>query len=346
MSFWDRRIQPQEPIVTSAPPPAGLSKPERASRAFTLYRTWTRFINTMILLAVILYFGALLLSRTQGFADIVRGHLDKRLGMTFTIGHAALTPRLDLVLQNVSGSVTNHSFSPGVSAGRIVVSWHWLDLLPGGSSPLEKLRAENADLHFALDSQGHWQPSAFADVSRWFARRLDLDLERYALLAASVTNGPMPNVNVLDIFAERRVELSHALVHWQVEAGREIARADGIEFASSRIVLSNREMTHFLATIGDAMTGRGLRLHDKQIEMIETAGSELWIEGVSTNAPAVRHAQRAVAPAVVTDSKKRSSSTNGAAAKNPAAVSAASQPETNPPVPEPADPSAMPGPEE
>ncbi len=239
-------------------------------------------LGTLTILLAILYIGALLLSRTAGFADIVRGQLEKHIGLEFKVGSSALTPSFALVLEDVKGTVPKNSLKAGVAAKRVVISWNWSKLLFGGD-PLRELHAENCDLHFALDAAGRWQPAQFNQISDWFAGKFQFDLNRYTSIVtrAAATNS-VPE-DELDLFAEQRVEMKDALVHWQVIADSEIARADGADLVSTRVKLPGRDITHFLLHFHKADTAQGFHAAEKKMELIELGGREIWIEGGPTN---------------------------------------------------------------
>ena len=263
-------------------PQVPLSSPGQPSpRGF--FHSFSGVVSTLLILLVILYLGLLLISRTAGFADIVRGQLDKRIGLEFTVGHATLTPAFGLVLEDVKGVVPKNSLRAGVEAKRIVIRWSWPKLFFGGD-PLHELRAESADLHFALDAAGRWQPAQFGQISEWLAGKMQLDLKRYtSIVARAAATNAAAQPEELDLFSERRVEIQNGLVHWQVVADSEIARADGVDLASTRVQLPNREITHFLVHIRKADTAQGLHAEAKRMELLDFGDRELWIEGGPTN---------------------------------------------------------------
>lgn len=264
-------------------PHVPLSSPGQPAPRRGFFHSFSGLVSTAVLLLVIVYLGILLLSRTAGFAKIVAGQIEKRTGLACQVGHAALTPGLALVMQEVEAGVTKHPLHPGVKAKRVVIRWELTRFLTGGD-PLRELLAEDCDLHFALDDAGVWQPAPFGQVSEWLADKLRLDLSRYAPAAAAtgVTNAPAP-VEQFDLFAEPRVEMRNALVHWQVVADSEIARASGVFLAATRIRLTNREITHFLLSLQKADTAQGFHAENVRMELLEYGPDQLWIEGGPTN---------------------------------------------------------------
>lgn len=280
------------------------------------------FVNTTLAILVLLYFGILLLSRTEGFSSIVRGQLDKRLGLEFKVGHSALTASFGMILQDVKGVVPKDPLSAGVSAKRVVIKWNWLQLLIGGDSPLRELRVEDADLHFAIDASGRWQPAPFNEISTWLARRLQMDLNRYTSMVAhaAATNAPEAKpADELDLFAEQRVEMKNGLVHWQVVADSEIARAEGVDLASTRVQLPNRDITHFLLHIRTAATAQGTRIEERRMELLELGDKELWIDGAPTG---IVTRATVVRPPVVLplEPRRKAAATNAPVAEKKSAV--------------------------
>ncbi len=279
-------------------------------------------VNTTLALLVLLYFGILMLSRTDGFASIIKGQLDKRLGLEFKVGHSALTASLGMILQDVKGVVPKDPLNAGVSAKRVVIKWNWLQLLIGGDSPLRELRVEDADLLFALDASGRWQPAPFNEVSTWLARRLQMDLNRYTsmMARASSTNAPAAKTSdELDLFAEQRVEMKNGLVHWQVVPDSEIARAEGVDLASTRVKLPNRDITHFLLHIRTAATAQGTRIEEKRMELLEFGDKELWIDGSPTGS--VTRATVVRPPVVLPlEPRRKAATTNAPVAEKKTAV--------------------------
>lgn len=268
--------QPQIPL--SSP-----GQPHAPRRGF--FHSFSGLLATLVVLGGILYVGALLLSRTAGFAALVKGRLDKHTGLDFQVGHAALTPAFTLVLEDVHCAVPDHPLKAHVAAKRVVIRWSALKLF-FGVDPLRELNADGCDLHFALDAAGKWQPVQFSQVSDWLAARMNLDLARYGSSATVAPTNDTP-ASVLDIFAEQRVEMRDALVHWQVVAGSEVARADNVHLASTRVQLPGREITHFLLHLGKADTAQGYHVEARHMELLDLGDREIWIEGGPTNATGV-----------------------------------------------------------
>jgi hypothetical protein len=268
--------QPQVPL--SSP---GL-EPRRG-----FFHSFSGGVSTLLILLAILYVGMLLLSRTAGFSEIVRGQLEKHIGLEFKVGHSALTPSFALVLEDVKGVVPKNVFKAGVAAKRVVIRWSWINYLVGGD-PLAELLAEDVDLLFAPDSTDRWQPAQFGQISDWLAQKMQLDLSRYSSRGSRSSAAQDPSEDELDLFSERRVEMKNALVHWQVVAGSEIARADGVSLASTRVQLPNREITHFLVSIRKADTAQGFHAESKRMELLAMGDDrDLWIEGGPTNIPVI-----------------------------------------------------------
>lgn len=242
-------------------------------------------VTTLLILAAILYGGALLLSRTAGFGEIVRGRLETHLPLKFKIGGCALTPSLALVLTEVRAETPDHPLGAGVSARRVVARWNWRGVLFGGDA-LRELHAEGVDLHYALDAAGRWQPESFGQLSRWTAARIQLDLARYTNLADR-TAAPAPSApaDELDLFGEQRVEITDALIHWQVVADSEIARVEEASLTSSSVALPNRKVTHLLFGFRRADTAQGFRAGERQMELFEYDDRQVWMSGAPTNNP-------------------------------------------------------------
>lgn len=267
-----------------ATPPSG---GEPTPPTWNPFRKISGWINTTVLLLALLYGGALLLSRTEGFAHLVCEQLEQRTGLEFKAGRTALTATFGLVIRDVKAMVPKHPLKAGVTAERVFIRWDWGRLLLGSDSPLRELRAENADLHFALDDSGQWQPEAFRVVSTWMARRLTMDLGRYTSLVATVRSSTNAVAQAgggeLDLFAEQRMEMRNGTVHWQVVADSEIGRAEGVDLVSTRIDLPKRPITHFDLLIRTATTAQGVRMEKQRMELIDVGERELWIEGWPTN---------------------------------------------------------------
>lgn len=299
------------------PPKVPLSQPGDPQR-----REWnpaTRFFSavfTLLVLAGLLYGGALVLSRTAGCAEIIQGKLEKYTALSFKIGSAALTPSLDLVLTDVKASVPKHPLGAGVDARRVVIQWRWGGVFFAGDE-LRELRAEGVDLHFGLDTAGQWQPAQFGQVSRWLAARLQLDLARYTNLAdRTAASAPTKNPDELDLFGEERVQIEDALVHWQVVTDSEIARIENVSLISSSVNLPNRKATHLLLNFRRADTAQGFHSGEKQMELLDLDGRDVWISGVPTNVPA---SPRAV-PVKPPEPKKVQPAPVAATVKTPAPV--------------------------
>lgn len=259
---------------------------EAPHRAGPLTRL-SRAIATTLILVGILYAGLLLVSRTEGFSDIVRGQLAKQFGLEMKVGSASLTPGLTLVLNEVEGHVPKHALKPGVSARRAVIRWRWSGFV-GGGSRLRTLSVEDAKVRFSPDGTGVWQPVAFSEVSTWFARQVHLDLDRYTnrFLKTLSTNGEVRAIEVLDLFAEERIEWRGGSVHWQIVTNSEIARVEGVRLNTAHVQLPGRDLTHYQLQIDRAATSQGLKTEAYACEVIGAGTQEVWLAGAPLPVPA------------------------------------------------------------
>jgi hypothetical protein len=317
-------IQQQPNIPLSQP-----GKPEK--KPWNPFARFVSIVTTLLILTALLYGGALLLSRTAGFSEIVRGRLEKHLPLTFKIGSCALTPSLGLVLNNVNAEVPGNPLGAGVTAQRVLARWNWGGVFFGGDA-LRELHAEGVDLHYGLDASGRWQPESFGQLSRWTAARLQLDLARYTNLADRTAAATADkHGEELDLFGEQSVQIEDALIHWQVVADSEIARVEGASLTSTSVTLPNRKVTHLLFGFSRADTAQGYRATDGQMELLEYDNRQVWMSGAPSNSsppvvrpPPVRLPQPR--PANVTRTTPKPVPAEG---ERPAAVSAPSS--SNPP---------------
>lgn len=273
-----REFIQQQPNIPLSQPGGGSEK-----KPWNPFARLVSVVTTLLILSGILYGGALLLSRAAGFSEIVRGRLDKHTGLNFKIGGSSLTPSLALVLTGVEAKSPGHPLGAGVSAERVVIRWSLARSLFGGDV-LRELYAEGVDLHFGLDAAGRWQPAQFGQISRWMAARLQLDLSRYTNLAERAAVETKP-VEELDLFGEERVQMKDALVHWQVVAGSEIARADGVVLTSTAMEAPNRKFSHILFSFSRADTAQGYSATARSMELFELDDRQFWIAGAPTNFP-------------------------------------------------------------
>lgn len=131
--------------------------PEPAPEEGSLLESVTRFWVTTLILLAIAYGTVLMISRTDGFRDLVRQDLTERAGFPVRLGASRMTPGLTIELKDVQGFLHTNA-PPVVRIHEATLRVRWIPWLRGDGWPVSRLTLDAPDLRFVATTNGGWQP--------------------------------------------------------------------------------------------------------------------------------------------------------------------------------------------
>lgn len=220
-----------------------------------LLESITRFWVTTLVIVAILYVAVMMISRSDGFRDIVQQRLSLLAGMPVVVEGTRTDPWLNLELDGVvAGAATNRI--PMLTVGHASLQWRWVPLLRGEGWPFRRLLAQDATLRFQQDTNGLWQP--FPALHAMVAPAMKLP-------GAVTTNETVPPVTEFLRSTRTEVVLEQGTVRWLAREPDEppLAVVEGLGLRSAVI----------------APLGEDLMWFTMQVERAETEEVE-WLRGV------------------------------------------------------------------
>ncbi len=230
----------------------------------------TRFWLTALIIAGILYAAILMISRSDGFRDIVQQRLGMLAGMNVTVGKAWADPLLNLEIQQVDARISTNQALPNLRIGHASLNWRWMALLRGAGWPFDKLEAENVDIRFVMSTNNVWQP---------FPALHDMLAPWVKLTGSESSSTNMPATETMRDLGVK-LSISNGSIRWVSAEPDEppLALVEGIEFLSDSIQPLNKELMWFDMSIRRAETGEIEWLSGYSLEWIRTSEKDIPVK--------------------------------------------------------------------
>jgi len=219
-------------------------RPEpKTVEANSLIETITRFWVTIFIIAAILYLAIMVISRTEGFRDLVRQRLEIMSGMTLEVEQVRATLNLNLILEGVKEKPAETNRLSGLTVQRADLHWRLLPLIRGEGWPFKRLKMENVELRFTQARDGTWSPlSSLNDA-----------LAPWVEIATTNTTETGNVLHITDYLREEKaeVEITNLRIAWMgpEEATPPLALVEGLNFQSAAIRPFNENLMWFIMKI-------------------------------------------------------------------------------------------------
>ena len=227
-----------------------------------------RFFVTVVVLLLVLYGAALILSRTDGFRDLVEQRLRERWDWPVVVERAELNPALTLVLEGV-GSENDAADGAGFSVAAMRSRWSlWGAIIPGRAT-VRSVEARGGAATLKRDADGDWQPAFLARVAGELAAFAGIELNGKDGDAASP-----PSVSIIN------VQLSDTNLTWLDRNDQAMASLTGLTFKSNETQWSGRNLRHQFLSAD--------RIHDTGATRRDVVRERLYVDGTPIDLSLIR----------------------------------------------------------
>lgn len=225
----------------------------------SLLESVTRFWVTTVILILIVYVTVVMISRTDGFRDLVRQELSERVGFTVKIGASRLSPGLSIQLEDIRGFLRTNE-PPVVQIAAATLNVRWIPLLRGDLWPVEQLALQAPDFRFVATTNRGWQPLPWIHAALGPSLRLP-GAESQAL-AAGVTE--WMRAQSVDL------AITDGRLRWDAAAADEppVAVLEGVDLVTRSIRPENEPLQWFSLHVDRAETEEVEWMRDAQTTWI------------------------------------------------------------------------------
>ncbi len=264
-------------------PPAGPPPP----RSNPLVLAW-RFVQTTLLILVILYVAALVISHTSGFRALAEERLGRALHAKIRVGKSHLTPGLDVVLGELKLEETGVVVRARAECARAVMRWHLPR--PLGSGALPEIQLQGARISMAWQGDA-WHPRAFAEAADGVAKWMNIPLPAKPKTAGRARDR-------MDDFMPAaadekpswrgprvRVALEDGEVTWWTDRPEPVAAVTGLRLAVTPLEAPDRPMMHYLLEAREVSARGEILAAPLRLESLDTGDQRLMLEMMAGQRP-------------------------------------------------------------
>ena len=265
-------------------PPAGPPAP----RSNPLVLAW-RFLQTTLLIVLILYVAALVVSHTSGFRALSEERLGRALHAKIHIAKSHLTPGLDVVLGDLKLEETGVVVRARADCARAVIRWHFPRPLGSGEAPEIQLRGARISMAWQGDA---WHPRAFADAAEGVAKWMNIPLPAKPKAAGRARDRmddfmPAAAEDKPSWRGPRvRIALEDGDVTWWTDQVDPVAAVTGLRLAVTPLDAPDRPMMHFLLEAREVSARGAVLAAPLRLESLDTGSKRLMLEMMAGQRPA------------------------------------------------------------
>lgn len=234
-----------------------------------------------LVVAILLYGGAQVISRTEGFCALVAEQLGRRLQIPMSLERCGLTWDLDFFFSGAKSEAREGEGAAGFAIGSGRVSWSWPGWGRNRARWVRRVELEHWRLELQRTREGVWKPAAFLPVAEWVAKWGRFQgLAGFGIengeegAAAGRVNGrqgePAAWGSGKNRFAWEGVEvvLRDGRIVWWDADGRRLGEADGVELVATPLRTAVRRMNHLWGRVERARAAPGWRVRDLRFEVL------------------------------------------------------------------------------
>ena len=253
---------------------------EESPRKTGPIRQFAHVVETIVVLVIIGYVAALLLSRTDGFRSLAADRLEDIVGMPVHIEKSSARWNLDVEFRQLSTESNGQQNQPGVRADRVMLDWSPLSSLRHLKMVWSGAEIEGGDITFATTVSGQWEPAQLAPVSEQIAKWLGLDLKHHVRADAEAVSPKKPDAAEGKKEEKRkwnasRLRIRKTNIAWWAEATNELARLDGLALDVTPLDTPGHHITHYLLKLDRAESRGGLKMNGVNIELMDAADQQV-----------------------------------------------------------------------
>ena len=258
-----------------------------------------RFVVTAILLVSIAYVAVYLAMGTDGFRSYVAEYLGDRLGMPVKIRGSKATPSLNLVLNGVTVRLTGDVSRAEFRVTEAKVDWRLLGRGQRDRSMLQRIALRDCALIMELQGDGHWEPAFAGRLGDWLSQQCGLKIEKPKPAAPAprvdekVEKESKPAAEKTELdpsqWKSGVFSLGDGKITWLNSEGGEMAMVEGLSLDITPLVVPQRKLVHYRASISRGRFEGGRQVYNLVYESLKTGKDEIVLafKGDWTTGPVV-----------------------------------------------------------
>jgi hypothetical protein len=237
-----------------------MAKTKAAPKKVSTRTRIKRHLITTGIILLILYIGAHIITRTQGFRSAVADKLSNGTRQLISLEECGATPLLGLRLRGLAFH--------GVEIPDAKVAFNWFSFLSKKTPFVKQLRIQGLDVEFRrVPTTGNWEPLVMHGVGARLGAVLGLNP------AAMGDDDALPKFPPYAINEKTLLLLSRAKLVWRDENGRELAYITEADLNVKSGLFIKRKVIQTIAKCGHIKLASGRALRDFRLEAFRIEGS-------------------------------------------------------------------------
>jgi hypothetical protein len=217
---------------------------------------------TVAIVALILYIGAHMISRTDGARAAIADKLSNGTRQLITLEKCGTTPLLGLRLRGLSFQ--------GVSVPEATVSFNWFSFLSRKTPFVKELRIQGLEVNFTrVPNTGNWEPLVMHGVGTRLGAVVGLNPSTMG------EDDALPKFPAYAINEKTLLQLKGAKIVWRDEKGRELAYITEASLSVKSETFIKRKVIQTIAKCGHVKLASGRALRDFRLEAFRIEGTSL-----------------------------------------------------------------------
>ena len=217
---------------------------------------------TLLMIGIILYIGAHVLSRLEGTRQMVADKLSNGTRQQISIEKCNMTPLMGLHILNLTFQ--------GVEMPDVKMSFNWFSFLSKETPLVKELRIKSMEMRFRrIPTTGNWEPLVLNGIGSRLGAVVGLNPTQMG------EDQSLPKFPPSAINAKTLLQLERAKVVWKDENGREIAYITEADLRLKSGPFVKRKVIQTLFNCGHIKLASGLSLREFQLEAFRVEGSQI-----------------------------------------------------------------------
>lgn len=204
-----------------------------------------RLLVALVVLLVILFIVAFVVARMDAGRDLIKGWLEKQLGLELAIGHTSLGLPFEVVIDRVESKGFDFGIKPGFKAREIRIA-------PRLFSPTQ-VSVLRGEMTLMRGEDGVWVPAGFSRLG-------DVPLRNIGEISR-VTRGFRKNV---------AIHVTEGSIVWLDRTELEIASASGVLLDVLPVTIPEQTLYYHHLVVYNMLGIDGLRVHDVEREWLSS----------------------------------------------------------------------------
>lgn len=218
-----------------------------------------RNLVTGVIIALVLYVGIHVISRTEGARGLVADKISNGTRLPVALERCSATPLLGMHLQGLDFY--------GVRMDDVRVKFNWLAWLSKGTPLVKRLDIQGLEVRFArVPISGNWEPLVLHSLGSKLGAVLGLNPPGMS------DDDALPKFPDFVINEKTLLQLRRAEVVWYDEQSRELASIMDIDSRVKVVAFSDRKALQVLLECGLIKLASGQELRDFQLEAVRIDG--------------------------------------------------------------------------